>query len=333
MSSTANDFFRQELSERRRLLETANNLTSDPQLQNLLREVDAALDRISDGSFGMCEACNGEIEADRLVCNPLARFCLDDLSEHGRRELQRDLDLAGQIQVTMLPERSARFGPWETYYHFEPLGPVSGDYCDLIEVDGSLYFLLGDASGKGISASMLMTQLHALFRTLTSLRLGPAELLTRVNHVLAETNVTGRFATVICGLATSDGTIVIANAGHCPALLMSNSGVSLIEGTGVPIGMFCEARYTSREFRLERGDGLLMYTDGVVEATDKHDCEYGTARLVELAKNIQRAEASSAVLACVSDVTSYRTSAADDLTVMGIQLREEAGAQRLSHMA
>ncbi len=333
MTTPAYDFFRRELLERRRLLESAESVTSDPQLQHLLREVDSALDRITDGSFGMCETCQGEIEPERLVSNPLMRYCLDDLTEAGRKELQRDLDLASHIQTTMLPERAARFGPWETYYHFEPLGPVSGDYCDLISVDGALYFLLGDASGKGVAASMLMSQLHALFRTLTSLRLRPAELLARANHVLTETNLTGRFATVICGLAKADGNVEIANAGHCPAVLMQGTHVSLVEGTGLPLGMFCDAHYSSQHFQFERGDRLLLYTDGVVEATDKDDCEYGTERLLRLAKSLQADEAREAVQACVTDVASYRAAAADDLTVMVIQRCAEAGAQHATHVA
>jgi sigma-B regulation protein RsbU (phosphoserine phosphatase) len=333
MSTPAYDFFRRELLERRRLLETAREATGDPQLQDLLREIDAALDRIADGSFGTCETCLGSIEPERLVCNPLLRYCLDDLNESGRRELQRDLELAAHIQTTMLPERAARFGPWQTFFHFEPLGPVSGDYCDLIAIDGALYFLLGDAAGKGVAASMLMSQLHTLFRALTSLRLRPAELLARANHVLCETNATGRFATVVCGLATNDGMVEIASAGHCPAVLMRNSGVDLVESTGVPLGMFCEASYASRQLLLGRGDGLLLYTDGMIEATDSKDCEYGTNRLLELARRVKAFEPRDAVTACIADVAAFRSSAADDLTVMAIQLCAEVGAQKATNVA
>ncbi len=331
MSEPTYDFFRNELQQRRRLLETAQSASLDPQLNSLLKEVDAALHRLADGTFGICEECKGAIERDRLACNPLTRYCLDDLTENGRRELQRDLDLASEIQTTMLPERAGRFGAWETYFHFEPLGPVSGDYCDLIEVDDSLYFMIGDASGKGVAASMLMSQLHALFRTLTSLRLRPAELLTRANHVLAETNVTGRFATVICGLAKSDGTIELASAGHCPAVLIQRSGVKLIEGSGLPLGLFCDSHYSSAELKIDKGDGLLLYTDGLIEATDGHDCEYGTERLLALAKKFESFEPRDAVVACVSDLDSYRKSANDDLTIMAI--RRSTAMHRSTHVA
>ena len=333
MSNPGFDFFRRELEERLHLLESTMSSTTDAQLNNLLQEVDAALHRISDGSFGTCESCRDTIEPDRLIANPLVRYCLDHLSDHGRRELQRDLDLASQIQTTMLPEQAARFGPWETYFHFQPLGPVSGDYCDFISIDGSLYFLIGDASGKGVAASMLMSQLHTLFRTLTTLRLHPAEMLTRANHVLCETNLTGRFATVICGLATPDGRVEIANAGHCPAVLMRGSGVELVEGTGLPLGMFCESQYASHQINLDRGDSLLLYTDGLIEATNREDCEYGTARLLELAKSIRESEARDAVLSCVADVDSYRASADDDLTIMAIRRSTEARAQHSTHVA
>ena len=95
------------------------------------------------------------------------RYCLDHLTQTERAELQRDLDLASEVQRNLLPQNGLCAGDWETSYHYAPLGAVSGDYCDLIPTDGQLFFVLGDVSGKGVAASMLMAQLHALFRSLT----------------------------------------------------------------------------------------------------------------------------------------------------------------------
>ena len=106
------------------------------------------------------------IEADRLLCNPLLRFCLDHLSQDEQRALERDLTLAAGIQRTLLPRADWAIDGWQARYHYQPANLVSGDYCDLIESDGSFLFLLGDVAGKGVAASMLMSNLHGTFRTL-----------------------------------------------------------------------------------------------------------------------------------------------------------------------
>jgi sigma-B regulation protein RsbU (phosphoserine phosphatase) len=180
--------FQRQLLDRRERLESAIVQNGDAtQLRGLLEQVDAALDRIKQGTYGICETCHDTIERDRLERNPLVRFCLDHLTGPERQALQEDLDLALRIQQKLLPDREFRAAGWEAYYHYEPLGPVSGDYCDLVaEGDKSIFFLLGDASGKGVAASLLMSQLHAIFRTLLALRLSPGQLLERANRLFCE---------------------------------------------------------------------------------------------------------------------------------------------------
>ncbi len=125
----------------------------------LLREVDSALERMAKGSYGLCEECHETIEQDRLLADPLVRYCLDHLTESQRAALQHDLDLASQVQRNLLPQVNLQAGGWDTSYYYAPLGPVSGDYCDLIPSDGQLFFVLGDVSGKGVAASMLISSL------------------------------------------------------------------------------------------------------------------------------------------------------------------------------
>ena len=145
--------------------------TADASLSNLLSEVDAALARMDKGSYGLCETCHDTGEADRLLANPLERFCLDHLTNEERRGLESDLLLAARIQQTLLP--SPNFAPsgWDVRYHYAPAQVVSGDYCDVFESKAGLVFLLGDVSGKGIAASMLMSHLHATFRSLADAEL------------------------------------------------------------------------------------------------------------------------------------------------------------------
>jgi phosphoserine phosphatase RsbU/P len=155
MATLEISFLQDQLETRKRRLEAAIALA--PQrggLAGLLREVDSALERMGKGTYGICEECHEPVEADRLMTDPLVCYCLDHLTEPQRAALQRDLDLAAQVQRKLLPLAGLRSGGWETGYHYAPVGPVSGDYCDLIPCDDQLFFVLGDVSGKGVAASI-----------------------------------------------------------------------------------------------------------------------------------------------------------------------------------
>src|ERR1700747_3755918 len=238
-------FLNSQLQERKRRLEEAIALAPQKAgLAGLLREVDSALERMDKGSYGLCETCHDPVEQDRLLADPLVRYCLDHLTQPQRAALQRDLDLASQVQRNLLPQKGLRVGCWETSYHFAPVGAVSGDYCDLIQSDGHLLFLLGDVSGKGVAASMLMAQLHALFRSLTGMSLPLGQLVTHVNRFFCESALAGQYAPWVCGLAKPTGEVEIHNAGHCPAIVVGRGGVFCIEPTGLPLGMFLETEFS-----------------------------------------------------------------------------------------
>src|SRR5207249_7458938 len=142
-------YLRTELEQRRtRLHEALHSPGADASLSELLTAVDTALSRIDQGTFGLCEACHDTIEAERLLADPLMRFCLDHLTQDEQRALESDLSLAARIQRRLLPEPGVELAGWEVRYHYQPAGMVSGDYCDLLQTNNGLLFLLGDVSGK-----------------------------------------------------------------------------------------------------------------------------------------------------------------------------------------
>src|SRR5215467_14494546 len=139
MATLEIDFLHNQLEQRKRRLEAAiANAPQNAGLTGLLHEVDSALERMDNGSYGICEECHDTIEQQRLLADPLVRYCLDHLTGPQRDALQRDLDLASEVQRKLLPQTGLRAGDWETSYHYAPVGPVSGDYCDLIPTDGQL---------------------------------------------------------------------------------------------------------------------------------------------------------------------------------------------------
>lgn len=325
MATRGDEVLRSDLVERRHRLEAAMTQAGETtHLRELLHEVDAALERVERGNFGLCEACHEPIEADRLAVNPLLCFCLDHLTPAERRVLQDDLELAARIQSELLPQRHLRAAGWEVSYHYEPMGPVSGDYCDLIQPDGeALFFVLGDASGKGVAASILMSQLHAIFRTLITLGLPADQLLERANRIFCDARLPGHHATLVCGRADKTGRVELANAGHCPPLLVQARRATPLEPTGLPLGLFCNSRYGVTTLQLAGGENLLLYTDGLSEARNASGAEYGSARLAGLAAEHASGEAGPPALvsACLEDLAAFRSGARrhDDLTLMVIQ--------------
>jgi sigma-B regulation protein RsbU (phosphoserine phosphatase) len=313
-------FLHSQLEVRKRRLEAA--ITLAPQkagFVGLLREVDSALERMAKGSYGLCQECHETIEQDRLLADPLVRYCLDHLTESQRAALQRDLDLASQVQRNLLPQVNLQAGGWDTSYYYAPLGPVSGDYCDLIPSDGQLFFVVGDVSGKGVAACMLMAQLHALFRSLTGMALPLGQMVTQTNRVLCESALAGQYATLICGLAKPTGDVEIHNAGHCPAIMVGSGGVLRIESTGLPLGMFHEVDFSATRLHMQTGDMLLLYTDGLSEARCA-DEEYGVDRVTRVVRQAAAKRPAELVAACLSDLQAFVDGPSlDDLTLVSIQ--------------
>jgi sigma-B regulation protein RsbU (phosphoserine phosphatase) len=312
----------EELTERRSRLEQAlSSSPNDAELKGLLAKVDAAIERVNTGSYGLCEVCNKTIELDRLVADPLVSLCLDHMTAEQRRALEQDLELASKIQTALLPKQSFELAGWVTGYHYKGAGPVSGDYCDLLSSGQELYFIVGDVSGKGVAASMLMAHLHASFRALVSLGLPLAEVMERASRMFCESTLPTHFATLVCGKAHLTGEVEICNAGHNPPLVLQGSKVEEIKATGLPLGLFCEEDFTISKARLDPGDAILLYTDGLVEAIDKTGVQYGAERLHRIVRKGHRIAPDELISMCIEDLNAFcaGTPRTDDLTIMVIQ--------------
>ncbi len=314
---------RTQLTTRRQKLEDALAVSPEREyLTDLLQEVDAALDRLEAGTFGLCEVCHETIESERLEADPLVRFCLDHLTPPQQRALEQDLTLATHIQSALLPQRDLVHGGWRTAYHYEPAGPVSGDYCDLVtSEDGSLYFMLGDVSGKGVPASMLMSHLHALFRALIGVGLPLVQMVERASRVFCESTLASQYATLVCGKAGKDGDVELCNAGHLPPLWVRDSEIQGIDATGLPLGLFCGEKFAADHIRLKRGDQLILFTDGLTEAQDDKGVEFGVQPLMEAAKRHRGLPARELVRAFTAKAEAFRSRmpGRDDLTLLVIE--------------
>ena len=323
MVTAIEPLLREQLIERRqKLREAANDFVETQEITRLLSEVDAALHRMEMGTYGICDFCNEPVESERLIANPLTRLCIGHMSPPEQEALEDDLELAAQIQNGLLPQPTMKIDGWEVAFHYEPASLVSGDYCDVItSSDESFHFMVGDVSGKGVAASMLMAHLQAMFRTLVSIKLPLAQILERASSVFCESTLPSHYATLVCGNVRPDGLVQISNAGHLPPLVVRNGNVRRIDATGLPIGMFSAEKFSVTEFQMERGDVLLLFTDGLSEALGEDGSEFGeqrTAKLLELNHNLSPRQLIGTL---VTAIQSFRNGGkvTDDLTLMAIK--------------
>ena len=318
MATAEQTYFRSQLEQRRDRLLSALHSSADASLSHLLSEVDAALSRMDESTYGICETCHDPVEKERLLNDPLVRFCLDHLTREEQRALESDLELAARIQKGLLPPPELSAAGWQVRYHYEPAGPVSGDYCDVLESDGGLLFLFGDVSGKGVAASMLMSHLHATFRSLARANLPLQRMVEAANRIFSESTLAGQFATLVVGRATDDGSVEFVSAGHLPVLHLGCNGAKSEGATGVPLGMFTNRHFPVHQLSLSSGEALLLYTDGFTEACNAVSEEYGVNRIKETAQRHYAATPDRLIAGCLSDLQNFTagTKRTDDLSLL-----------------
>lgn len=310
-----------QLVERReRLRDAHTHIDETNDFSRLLDEVDAALLKFEKGSYGVCVDCKDPVEPDRLLIDPLMPVCIGCLTDKQRNALEDDLQLAADIQKGLLPRAGIACDKWHVDYAYHPAGIVSGDYVDIIEAGDEFYFILGDVSGKGMAASLLMSNLHAIFHSLVPMNLSLGDLMSRANRLLKGSSLANQYATLVAGRANRAGEIEISNAGHLPPVLIKNGVKGELNHAGLPLGMFCETEFTVNKIALNSGDSLLLFTDGVTEALNGAGMEFGTERLFGSINGGRYSSPGELVEHCVSQVNDFRGNAHrhDDLTMLAL---------------
>jgi phosphoserine phosphatase RsbU/P len=307
-----------QLLLRREKLNAAIARSQTANLVQLLEQVDKALEKVNVGTYGICEHCLGTVEAERLMTDPLTKLCLDCLNPSEARALEQDLALAARIQAGLLPYADTMAAGWNIAFHYQAAGMVSGDYCDLMSHANDLYFMVGDVSGKGVAASLLMANLHAMFRALIPTGLPLPQLIGRANRIFSGSTLPMQYATLVLGRAGADGEVEICNGGHLAPLHISATGVEAIQSSALPIGMFLDQEFPSVRLNAAPGDSLVLYTDGFTETAGAGGAEYGDHRLGSVLHGRHGHCSRQLLEACVKDLHSFRdgSSTLDDQTLM-----------------
>jgi serine phosphatase RsbU (regulator of sigma subunit) len=203
--------------------------------------------------------------------------------EQAERLMQRDLEQAGEIQRGLLPIEIPRADGLEVSGFNEPCRTVGGDYYDFFPYpDGKLAVVLADVAGKGMPAALMMSGLHARTHLLLEDPTPPAAFLTRLNRAMVGFCPANRFITMAAVLIDPlSGDVLYSSAGHNPAVLIrSNGSAELIKDSGLILGILKVASYEDRRITLDDGDMLVLYSDGITEATrEGQDEEFGEDRL------------------------------------------------------
>jgi serine phosphatase RsbU (regulator of sigma subunit) len=246
-----------------------------------------------------------------------------------RERLERELALASEIQQRFQPTAPPIVAGYELQGISFPCYEIGGDYYDFIERDdGRLVIALGDVSGKGTAAALLMSSLHAAVHAQSASHDSLVGTISAVNRYLADNIPSNRFVTLFYAeLDPESGALSFLNAGHNPPLIVHAAGtVEQLASGGLPLGIKPDAEYREGRTQLQRGDVLCIYSDGVTEAVSPTGEEFGPTRLYEVvARNID-ASAAGIRDRIESALTKFAqgTSAADDITLVIVKRQAEA---------
>jgi len=260
-----------------------------------------------------------------LALSSIAAIALENAKMHQqileKQRLVKDMEFARTVQESFLPQRPPEVQSYRFSAHYTPALEVGGDFYDFINLDKHRTgIVIGDVSGKGVPAALYMAKLGSDMRTLAFTERSPAEALMKLNDLLAERSRRGMFATLLyIELNASTGKMTMSNAGHLPPIVKRADGtlVKLAAASGAPLGMMAGMRYSQDTAVLERGETVILYTDGIIEAMNAREELYGYERFEALVK-LSSADPGTLKDAIIGDVNRFTglSPQHDDMTLV-----------------
>ncbi len=222
--------------------------------------------------------------------------------------LARDeIEVARQVQLALLPQENPRLEGWSFWSYMRPANDVGADLVDYVDLEeGRLGVVLGDVAGKGLGAALLTAELQATLRALLPGRSSLAELGRGLNAILHRDGLENRFATLFYfEIEPGGGRMRYLNAGHNPPYVVRASGIEALGASSLPLGMMPTADCVEGSLELRPGDMLVVYSDGLTEARNAHDEEWGDERLRALLPQMRGATPGAAGVRVLEEVNAF----------------------------
>lgn len=250
---------------------------------------------------------------------------VNELTEATSRQaaIESELHIAGDIQNSMLPKTLPERVDMDIYASLTPAKTVGGDLYDFFIKDHQLFFCIGDVSGKGVPAAMVMAVTSTLFRSLAARDNRPAAIMDSLNNSLAANNDSLMFVTLFFGILDQSGHLTYCNAGHDAPILLGPDGSEeyLPVDANVAAGVMPDYKFTHQEAQLKPGSVLFLYTDGLTEAENANHELFGMDRTFQAAKAAMGSSPAEFVQKVTQSAHAFVNGAdqSDDLTMMAIQ--------------
>jgi len=294
-------------------------------LEHHLAVIDDALEQADLNVLGMCTVCHEPVESRLIQMDYTACVCIEHFSDEERRSLENELELAGAVQRSLLPQQPPDFPHLEIAAFSRPAQIVGGDFFDFFPFAGGRQGLaISDVAGHGMSSSLIMASLQAMLRTLTQEYESPAELVARINRLCIHNIQFTTFVSLF--LAAFDPEtlrLTYSNAGHNPPLLIRGSAdarnaIEWLSPTGAAVGLTEDSIHEDESISLTAGDLLVLYTDGLTEATNPLGEFFGPEGLTALVRRNSLLSAHDLVHAIRGGLEDFAAGAtqADDVTIM-----------------
>jgi sigma-B regulation protein RsbU (phosphoserine phosphatase) len=244
-----------------------------------------------------------------------------------RERLNRELEIAQEVQAHLFPQHLPAMAGLDYCGECRPAREIGGDYYDFLELpEDKLGIAIGDVSGKGIGAALLMASLEATLRAQAAVRHDLVDLIKHVNRLVCEASSANRYATLFYA-EYDPRTLQLSyvNAGHNPPIVLRHSAsaceVMRLETGGPVIGLL-RPSYQKEAFPLRKGDQIVLFTDGISESMNVHDEEWGENRLIQCVKNCRELSAHEAMakIFAATDAFSAGASQHDDMTLVVLHL-------------
>jgi phosphoserine phosphatase RsbU/P len=309
------------------LQQTRDNLTqlgpeSEICVEGHLHVIDDSLEKIKEGTFGICEVCHEAVDRELLQMDYTSAVCLGHFSDEELRQLESELELSQFIQRGLLPQQVPSIEGMNIAAFSRPAQIVGGDYFDFVDFkDGKHGLVMADVSGHGVSAGMFMSSLQTAFHTLVPEANSPLDVLERINRLYIHNINFATFVTIFFGKYDPQTRILsYANAGHNSVYLyrVATNQEIWLRPTGPAIGVMDGFTIRSEDVRLEPGDILLLYTDGITEAINQQGTFWGEDRLADIIRQNANSSAEQLIQKILQALKDHTDGSplADDVTLM-----------------